>query len=188
MTALRVIKLGGSLLGRTDLRPRFDEWLASQRPAKNLIVVGGGSLVEAIRELHHVHRFSAATCHELAIDAMSVTARLVAELLDLPRLTKLDEARETLRAAAVFDVRDTVWHEEPKTPGIRLEIGWHVTSDSIAARIAQMLGASELVLLKSAPPPSQDIAALAAQGYVDEFFPRIACELPAVRFVNLSRW
>ena len=46
---LRVIKLGGSLLTLPDLRTRFEEWLKAQPLALNLLICGGGELVEAVR-------------------------------------------------------------------------------------------------------------------------------------------
>jgi aspartokinase-like uncharacterized kinase len=187
MTALRVIKLGGSLLERSDLRTRFDRLLQpAAMPEANIVIAGGGRIVDAIRQFDHVHRIETSVAHWLAIDAMSVTARIASYLLGRPLARSLTELRAAAAGSTlVLDVADILRLDEPKAPGMRLETGWHVTSDSIAARIAQMLGADELVLLKSAPPPSQDIAALADQGYVDDFFPRIARELPAVRFVEL---
>ena len=42
---------------------------------------------------------------------------------------------------------------EPHAAGTRLTARWQVTSDAIAARLAIVLGADELVLVKSVPPP-----------------------------------
>jgi aspartokinase-like uncharacterized kinase len=58
-----------------------------------------------------------------------------------------------------------------------------VTSDSIAARIAGILDAEELVLLKSADPPAQ-----LQPPYVDEYFVQAAEGLTCVRSVNLRRY
>ena len=49
---------------------------------------------------------------------------------------------------------------------------WNVTSDSVAARLAEILDA-DLVLLKSMAPPSNSIRDWASAGYVDPFFPTI---------------
>jgi hypothetical protein len=76
---------------------------------------------------------------------------------------------------------------EPQAPGDRLPHSWDVTSDSIAARLAAVVDADELVLLKSADPPAEGGASLlqwAARGYVDRHFPQAARNL-IVRCENL---
>jgi aspartokinase-like uncharacterized kinase len=75
-------------------------------------------------------------------------------------------------------------------PGTRLPVGWEVTSDSIAARLAELLDA-RLTLLKSIPPPefleqSQDLRhwrALAEAGWIDRFFPDLAENLHKIRLI-----
>ena len=63
---------------------------------------------------------------------------------------------------------------------------WRVTSDTIAARVADRLGAIELVLLKSATlPAGTDRAAAARLGLVDPEFPRAAAPILYVSYVNL---
>jgi aspartokinase-like uncharacterized kinase len=82
---------------------------------------------------------------------------------------------------------------ESELPGCRLPRSWQATSDSIAARVAEVLSA-DLVLLKSAGPPreifpegdrAKVFANLAAAGYVDQHFPRAAAAVRAVEIVNL---
>jgi hypothetical protein len=62
-----------------------------------------------------------------------------------------------------------------------LPAGWEVTSDSIAARVAVECGRG-LLLVKSVPPPpcpaGADVcSALAAAGWVDQYFPVAAAAL-----------
>jgi aspartokinase-like uncharacterized kinase len=56
----------------------------------------------------------------------------------------------------------------------RLPQTWAVTSDAIAARVAEQLGATRLVLLKSVPVPADvDWRAAARLGLVDATFPQV---------------
>ncbi|MCH8101706.1 MAG: hypothetical protein IIB28_00965 [Chloroflexi bacterium] len=48
---VRVIKIGGSLLEDAKVAEAFYRWLAEQPAANNVIIVGGGCLVESLREL-----------------------------------------------------------------------------------------------------------------------------------------
>jgi aspartokinase-like uncharacterized kinase len=159
---LRVIKLGGSLLDWPDWVGQFRRWLAAQPPATNVLVVGGGAVVDALRALDRACPLRPATSHWLAVRAMSVTAAIAAELLgDVPDLE-------------ILDVESFLRKDQRRSDA--LPCGWHVTSDSIAARAATTLEAAELVLVKSALPGAGD--------YVDAYFPSAARGL-TVRFVDL---
>jgi hypothetical protein len=87
----------------------------------------------------------------------------------------------------IFDPARFLKTTEPIVDGDRLPASWDVTSDSIAARIARLLNARELVLLKSCLPPEQAATTefRAQSDYVDRGFRRFAAELPRIRFVNL---
>jgi aspartokinase-like uncharacterized kinase len=182
---VRVVKLGGSLLDWPELAASVRAWLARQPAAANVLIVGGGALVEKLRELDRAQPMPPATIHWLAVRAMSLTAAIFAERL--PEAT-LADSLEQLRLAdtdvpQILDI-ERFLREDRGTPHALPEC-WDVTSDSIAARVARILGASELVLLKSALPrdtTSRDT--LARLGYVDAYFPRASKGLN-VRSVNL---
>src|SRR5690606_33918929 len=113
--------------------------------------------------------------------------RLVAAML--PEATIIDsiDAVEPTCATGLylFDPRRFLETVEPHLPGEALPIGWQTTSDSIAARVARVLTAGELVLLKSAPPDARWWPSTAAErGYVDKHFPVAAAGL-VVRCVDL---
>jgi hypothetical protein len=93
--------------------------------------------------------------------------------------------RRTASECWIFDPVEFLRDVEPTCPGKPLEHTWAVTSDSIAARVAAVSEADELVLLKSADPPSDDRRVLCDAGYVDRAFPDLADGLPVVRYVNL---
>jgi 5-(aminomethyl)-3-furanmethanol phosphate kinase len=190
MTGCRVIKLGGSLLDWRELPATLQTWCAQQAPMANVLIVGGGELVEAVRHLDRTHELSQATSHWLAIRTLSVTARLVAGLVEgavlCERLDQIDlSQREQLQILDVLDFMQCDARSDDPLPAT-----WEVTSDSIAARVAERLQARDLVLLKSAVPQMEDgegesVEDLAAAGYVDGFFPKCLPNNCRSRCVNL---
>ncbi len=181
---LRVIKLGGSLLDWPELPLRFRRWLAAQPAAVNVLIVGGGPLVDGLRTVDRVHRLSVEASHWLAIRAMSLTAELTAELLPEARL--VDSLDQILRTPSVpiqiLDVEPFLRAEQGSVAA--LPCGWDVTSDSISAHIARALAAHDLVLLKSTLPDVNDQGEPKLAGYVDAYFPSAARGL-SIRAVNL---
>lgn len=186
---MRVIKLGGSLFDYSGLASACRAWLAAQPVMDSLVIAGGGRLVDAIRQAQSVHHFDAQTAHWLAIRAMTATAELAAAVLSNAALVTEISEMQSLREAphlAIVDPWQFLREEEPRLPGRPLPAGWQVTSDSIAARLASVLHAEELVLLKSGLPLAPYTYQHAAeQHYVDEYFPSAASSLAGVRCVNL---
>ncbi|MGE3410209.1 MAG: hypothetical protein AB7I37_25740 [Pirellulales bacterium] len=184
---MRVVKLGGSLLGDGGWVAPFRTWLHRQSPAKNLLVVGGGEIVEHIRRIDRQAALPAATSHWLAIRAMQFNAELAAALLEEARIVLRLEEFEQLPDDAGVCIADpwTMLRDDCRLAD--LPHAWSVTSDSIAARLAAVLRAQELVLLKSCLPPSPATReGLAAAGYVDEHFvSALAGFGGVVRCVNL---
>ena len=170
-----VVKLGGSLFTRPGWPTEVTALLAEITPPW-LVVTGGGSLVDALRALDAAAAQPPAVMHDLAIRCMGVTARLTAAALELPLVVEAD----TAAPAAVLDAAAWLGHAGRLAA---LPVGWHVTSDSIAAAAAAETGAS-LLLVKSVPPPcpGHDLAALAAAGWVDDFFPTAAASLAEVQW------
>lgn len=190
---LRVIKVGGSLLTWPSLPAALHSWLDAQSPACNILVCGGGPLAEAVREADRTFGLDERAAHWLAIEAMHVTARLLAAVLkNYPLCESCCQLTESIgdrtnAATIVFDVRSFLRDQDQNTSQ-PLPQDWTVTSDSIAARLATVLKADELVLLKSADSPAGALDELSVAGYVDDFFPRAAAALSRVRSVNLRTW
>jgi 5-(aminomethyl)-3-furanmethanol phosphate kinase len=187
----RVIKLGGSLLSFAEVRDAFPRWRRRQSPAADILLVGGGTLVDAVRDLDERLALGDEAAHWLAIRAMGVAARLAVslwpEFLLVADLEELNGALAAGRDALIFDAEDFLRRQEPHLPGVKLPAIWSVTSDSIAARLAEAIEAEELVLLKSTLPgrPSLSCSGAASLGLVDPFFPAAAQTVPRVRAVNL---
>ena len=182
-----VVKLGGSLLGWPDLADNLRRWLARRPNVRHIIVVGGGRLCDVIRDLDEVHSLDPQFAHWLCIDLLRVNTRIIARLLPEAEFVKdysrLSRKLQTGARCTVLDVGDYLRNHEPGLPGSRLPANWDVTSDSIAARLAQTMAADSLVLLKSTLLPQH--GEVSTDDLWDAFFPRVAVELPLVRIVNL---
>lgn len=186
---LQVIKVGGSLLDWPELPHRLGAWLIENPAQQQLLIAGGGEFTDVIRKADAVHGLGEETSHMLCVEALSVTAGLLGQLMNLPVIEELQSDRGTYTAApqtraCVLNPLRFLTHDEAGLPGTRLPRTWQATTDSVAARVAVCLGADELVLLKSASPTTPVLAHLAGAGYVDEHFP-IAAQGLEVRLVNL---
>ncbi len=187
---MRIIKLGGSLLDWADWPARFRQWMSRQSPDVNILISGGGALADDVRHRDAAVGLPPSTAHWLAIDAMSANISAVRRLLhEAVGVDRWEDLQKPFADGALiaFCPREFLRRIEPDAAESRLPHSWNVTSDSIAARLADALGARELVLLKSALPPL-DVTTLqqaADMGYVNQCFPQFAAPVAAVRFYNL---
>jgi aspartokinase-like uncharacterized kinase len=189
---VRVVKIGGSLWSCPDLLTRLKDWLRQQPAGRSVLITGGGEYAEQIRRLDQSAKLLPETAHWLAVRGMSLLAWTLSQcnpawsyLTDWSQLGELVGSTSPT-GVAIFDPAHFLKHDEPHLSGVCLPIGWHVTSDAIAARIAELLPADELVLLKSALPSAVSHEQAALDGYVDAHFPRAAAGR-YVRCVDLVR-
>lgn len=163
------MKLGGSL-GAGDALKRWVRVVArATRPV--VIVPGGGGFADAVRSAQAQHRFADAAAHRMAILAMHQTGLMLIALA--PRLIAAESAGEM--RAAWAQGRIPVWlplRMADRDGGI--PANWSITSDGLAARLAERIGAAAVVLVKSrCATASATAAQLASDGLVDEAFPGI---------------
>lgn len=164
-----VLKLGGSLAESGRLRMV----LAAVRRAKRPVVVvpGGGPLADAVRETQALLCLPDETAHEMALLAMHQMAEAMIALE--PRLVAADTLIGIERAW--HRRRIPVWQPAKLCMGDRcIPRDWTITSDGLAARLAERLGDVELILVKSRSVRARATAkTLARQGVVDPVFPVI---------------
>ncbi len=179
-----VIKVGGSLLDWSKLPVTLSEYLRKRAHERLLLIVGGGAIVDVIRTLDRAHQLGEERSHELALHALDLTAQVLITLI--PGLCVIDDPEERTRAwerdlIPILAPRRFLERDERSSPD-PLAHSWNVTSDAIAARVAERIGAKELVLLKSTPIPDGDPVRC---GVVDPAFFDTARALDRVFYLNL---
>jgi aspartokinase-like uncharacterized kinase len=187
---LRVVKVGGSLFDFDPLVPILRRLIAAQPTRATVLFAGGGVFADAIRAADSRYGLGEEISHRLCGEVLRVTARLLAALLpELPLETRLDDLRRRLATSpgctAVFCPAAFLQQDAAGDRETRLPLAWSVTSDSIAARLAERLGADELVLLKSSNPPEEWTS---ANGFVDAHFAIASRMIPLVRVDNLRAY
>ena len=183
-----VVKVGGSLFDLADLRARLTSWLAQLGEANVLIVPGGGGTADAIRILDRTHQLGEEASHWLAIQTLSINARFLQALLPMARI--IAEIPTSLSSlASGWYVLDAVpFFRADELRSDHLPHVWQVTSDSLTMRVATLVKARELILLKSIDWQGDDWAEASRAGIVDGYFADALHQAPAglrLRIVNL---
>ena len=176
MRDLTVIKLGGSHAFAPHLRGWVD---AIARCAGRIVVVpGGGPFADAVRAAQPKMGFGDDAAHRMALLAME---QYGCALASLEARFALADSRAAIEGA--LDAQQVpVWLPTRMVlAASEIPWSWDVTSDSLAAWLAGVLGASRLLLVKHAAA-RMDAQDLAARGIVDPAFPRFleASAVPAL--------
>ena len=195
----RIVKIGGSMLLRTDLTTTVNQWLAAHPADQTLIIVGGGKLIDAVRELDQLHPMNQQQIHWTCVDLLTTTADFVAQMFGWPLITTPSQwkaASETpptqclpsvIAPEVFYNQRSApLKHVKSRDARQKLPDDWRTTTDSIAGLLSAILDADELVLLKSCPiPANMSPTQLAEAGIVDPAFPDLVDQLRQVRIEQL---
>jgi len=175
---LVVVKVGGSLYSLPGLGERLRAFLATLAPDVPLVVPGGGPTTDAIRAYARDQGLDASAAHWLALRACDVNAHLLAGLLGLP-VAAWPHDRQAVLLPYSFAQGD-------EGSAGALPHSWDATSDSVAARAAEVAG-GWLVMLKSTPmPPGLTWEEAARGGLVDPVLPVIVARAGLdARVVNM---
>ena len=140
-----VVKIGGSLLGSPELE-RWLEIFVKFSDGKIIIVPGGGIFADTVREAQKLAKISDAAAHKLAVLAMDQFGHLLHSIN--PKLATA--ASECEIDERTWQHRAIVWlPSQMVLADDTIPQNWDVTSDSLAAWLAEKLHAKHLVLLKS---------------------------------------
>jgi 5-(aminomethyl)-3-furanmethanol phosphate kinase len=164
-----IVKLGGSLAADPLLKDWL-EMLADCGRGRVIIVPGGGPFADRVREAQDYWGFDDGPAHHMATLAMEQYGLMLVALCPalVPAATR-DALYAVLKRSGV-----AVWRPYPMlTEAGGIAENWSVSSDSLAAWLAQYLNAQYLVLVKSCelPPGQTRSEELAQLGIVDPAFP-----------------
>lgn len=162
-----VVKLGGSTANATELGVWIMALAGSSLPL--VIVPGGGPFADQVRDAQKRMDFSDKAAHAMAILAMDQFGHVL-----LDRHEKLVPARSLAEIEQALERdRIPVWLPSAlATPAPDIAASWDITSDSLAAWLAEKIGAKTLLLIKrsSAFSEHDTIGRLATNGIIDAGF------------------
>lgn len=170
-----VIKVGGSLFSTSGWQHAVQSLIADEALSSHLVVViaGGGALVDGLRLIDSNSSLPPPLMHDLALEAMGITAQFLASTLKLPLREEVGED-----SPFVLNIRKQGTGANAITS---FPHSWETTSDSIAAAVASVLGAG-LLLVKSIRPPTLDVESLTYTGWVDPHFQKACIALEDIRW------
>jgi aspartokinase-like uncharacterized kinase len=184
---MTVYKIGGSLLDSPYLTDIVRQLNSLRMPSPALFVVGGGPAADAVRRWDQQHDLGDNRSHDLALKSLDLSRFLLCALVPILRPVRnvaqiRMAAAENVPAILCADCFLKSAEAQGHSP---LERSWRVTSDSIAAWTARIIGASELILVKSTNLPADCPLETARQlGLVDESFPELARDLLSLSWIN----
>ena len=139
-----VIKIGGSLGANPPVLRKLCETIGALAEKYQLLVVpGGGEFADVVREIDKRYSLSPSAAHRMAILGMDQYGLLLRDITPNSReVQTLAEARSVSQAGEVPILLPSllIFGEKP------FEASWNVTSDSIAAYVANRVNAPRLVL------------------------------------------
>lgn len=148
-TPLKIVKLGGSLLGLPDCVERLTNLLSTLSNA--VVVAGGGRAADRVRRWDESGLFSSHEAHWMAIAAMSFNSLQLAESSDRFQLVTSREECANITCQQMTPVLDVMSLLRTNDAFSKIPESWDVTSDSICVFIAREWNA-DLCLLKSVDP------------------------------------
>jgi len=162
---MKVIKLGGSLMSDVESLKQCLNSIEQKANNKVVIVPGGGVFADQVRFAQQQYQFDDVVSHEMALLAMQQMALLFKAIKPGFELTK--NISEMAKSSSVL-----IWSPDiAELNSASVPASWDITSDSLAAWLANQLQATELILVKSAELPKQHtIQHMQKQGLLDKAF------------------
>lgn len=139
-----VVKLGGSLAAKAELK-KWLRVLAIRGKGRVVIVPGGGAFADQVRIAQQQWRFDDTAAHRMSLLAMEQYALMLCaletSLIPVSSLAEIDNVLSDQHVALWFPAAMLL-------DSIALPRNWDITSDSIAAWLAEQINATHLLLVK----------------------------------------
>ncbi|MCD4807296.1 MAG: amino acid kinase [Methanococcoides sp.] len=129
-----VLKLGGSLIDRSAelIEAISDHFAGTEGDMQVIIVPGGGIFADNIRRISEEYSLTEKASHWMAIAAMEQYAHLLEDITGIPTIEDTSNVNEKVSILLPYRLlKDTD----------ELPYSWDVTSDTIAAWVAQRMNA-----------------------------------------------
>lgn len=165
---MKVIKLGGSLMNDATSLIQCLTTIEQKYKDNVVIVPGGGVFADLIRTTQQQWKFCDETAHQMSILAMKQLAFLLKSIKpDFMLVESLATIQILLKKPKVL-----IWSPDIQELNVSsIKASWEITSDSLAAWLASKLGATELILVKSAELPARfNVQKMQNTGLVDKAF------------------
>ncbi|NVM52259.1 MAG: delta 1-pyrroline-5-carboxylate synthetase [Candidatus Helarchaeota archaeon] len=140
-----VIKIGGSVLQQNSIKELCNILDGLIKEFSFVILPGGGAYANLVRNYYKTYQLSDDTAHWMAILTENILGFLLLEHLELGvpvfTISELSKVTETSKIPIFMPFQHMFKHDP-------LPHSWDVTSDSIAAYLAELLQAQKFILLK----------------------------------------
>ncbi|MEN9756149.1 MAG: hypothetical protein RL755_336 [Pseudomonadota bacterium] len=183
---MRVVKLGGSLFKNTPQNIFACLAHIATQSIPTIVVCGGGEFADCVRHAQRQWHFSDVCAHEMAILAMQQTALMSQTLFPIFTLFTLSQTVPYPDLA--------IWLPSiEELNSDHVPASWDITSDSLAAWLANKIQATQLLVIKACDVDSNAVIdELAQKGIVDAQLPHFVKNasynitiLSASAFLNL---
>ncbi|MEJ2272299.1 MAG: delta 1-pyrroline-5-carboxylate synthetase [Candidatus Bathyarchaeota archaeon] len=169
-----VLKIGGSLAKDPDNLKRLCIELSILAKSHRILIVPGGSeFADVVRKFDRKYNISCLIAHKMAILGMDQYGLFLSSLIpDSFTSYSIENSMNNEQGnLKIFLPSHIMFREEP------LENSWDITSDSIAAYIANLLKAEKLLLVK-------DVDGILSQNPKESKNAKLVSELTAQELIN----
>ncbi|MHA1652006.1 MAG: amino acid kinase family protein [Candidatus Helarchaeota archaeon] len=140
-----VIKIGGSLLKKDSIQ-NLCQYLDKLKAEFTFVILpGGGEFADLVRKYYKLYQNTDDSAHWMAILCENILGYLMLDFLEFGKpVFTISEIKKAIRASLipVFLPFPYLLDQDP------LPHSWDITSDSIAAYLAEQLQAEKIILLK----------------------------------------